>query len=342
MTSIYDTSALERKARERGLDPQWVHRLQASIFRKQQSREEALAALNPSVADFMAGQCRWQWLTLRERMDSTLDGSTKLVFVTAAGDAIESVILRIATGRTTVCVSSQSGCAAACEFCATGKMGKARNLSTEEILDQVVQAGRLAGLEGRRVRNLVFMGMGEPFHNEANVFAALDHLTAPRGFSIDAKRILVSTVGIPGAMVRFARRFPRMGLAVSLHSATQAEREQLIPVARRHDLTVLRSAIEEANRIQEREVMIEYLLLREVNDRMEDANALAEYLEGLRVHINLIPFNPIAGAPHLLRSDAATQAQFAAQLKERNFKVTTRYSLGTDIAAACGQLAKGR
>ena len=149
---------------------------------------------------------------------------------------IESVILRIATGRTTLCVSSQVGCAAACDFCATGKMGIARNLSPAEILDQVVQARQIAAAEGRTIRNLVFMGMGEPFHNEENLYATLAALAAPELFHHPPSRILISTVGLPDAMIRAARRFPEVHFALSLHSARQDVRERLIPLAARYSL----------------------------------------------------------------------------------------------------------
>jgi 23S rRNA (adenine2503-C2)-methyltransferase len=255
---------------------------------------------------------------------------------------IESVILRIATGRTTLCVSSQVGCAAACAFCATGKMGMARNLSPAEILDQLVQARQIAAAEGRTIRNLVFMGMGELFHNEENLYAVLAALTAPELFHHPASRILVSTVGIPDAMTRAARRFPAIHFALSLHSARQDVRERLIPLAARYDLAMLRRSVVDLNRIQpaNTDVMIEYLMLAGVNDSAPDADALVEWLTGLRVHVNLIPYNPIDDAPHLVGSSRKAREAFGALLKSAGIKTTIRYSLGADIAAACGQLVR--
>ena len=342
MISFYQTNELVQGLRERGDDPLAVDRMRALILRKYCSREEALRGFESSVAEFFGAHCRFHSLAFERRLDSALDGSSKLIFVTPPGDAVETVILRIASGRTTLCISSQAGCAAACVFCATGRIGRVRSLAVDEILDQVVQANQILKGEQRRLRNLVFMGMGEPFHNEQNVAAALEQLTAPKGFNIDERRILVSTVGIPDAMVRFARRFRRMGLALSLHSAEQAVREQLVPMARRFNLETLRSALDEVSRLQDREVMIEYLLLAGINDRPKDVDALAEYLNDLPVHINLIPYNAIVEAPELQGSDAATRLEFATGLKSRGYKVTTRYSLGSDIAAACGQLAISR
>src|SRR5262249_54073406 len=155
-----------------------------------------------------ADELEFHPLELASRHDSARDGASKLVFRTRQGPLIESVILRMTTGRTALCVSTQVGCAANCDFCATGKMGIARNLSAAEIVDQLVQANELLAAENRSVRNLVLMGMGEPFHNEDQVYAALDLLADPACFHLNLKRVLVSTVGIPEAMVRCARRFP--------------------------------------------------------------------------------------------------------------------------------------
>jgi 23S rRNA (adenine2503-C2)-methyltransferase len=271
-----------------------------------------------------------------------LDGATKLLFRTSAGLVLESVVLRIATGRTTLCVSSQVGCAAACDFCATGKMGIARDLSSAEILDQVVQARQLATTEGRSIRNIVFMGMGEPFHNEENLYAAIDALVAPELFHHPPSRLLVSTVGLPDAMIRCARRFPAIHLALSLHSADQATRETIVPLAARYPQVELRRALVELNRIQptHTDVMIEYLLLAGVNDSPAAARQLVDWLGNLRVHVNLIPYNPIDDAPHLAGSDRPTREAFGAILKSAGLKTTIRYSLGADIAAACGQLVR--
>jgi 23S rRNA (adenine2503-C2)-methyltransferase len=253
---------------------------------------------------------------------------------------LETVILRMTSGRTALCVSTQVGCAANCDFCATGKMGIARNLVAAEILDQLVQAQQLLAAEGRRVRNLVFMGMGEPFHNEGQLYAALEVLTDSRAFHLNPRRMMISTVGIPEAMIRCARRWPQLRLALSLHSACADVRQRLMPIAARHTLSELRKALLQVTAIQQHEVMIEYLLLADINDTAQDARALAEYLRGIDVHVNLIPYNPIAEAPQLAPSDAGRRVAFSAALKAYGFPVTTRYSLGADIAAACGQLVR--
>lgn len=320
--------------KELRLDPQFVRKLRNDLLKKFVNDNDALTA-------FPAGdriQCHV--LSLFKRIDSNIDGATKLLFRTSAGMLIESVILRIATGRTTLCVSSQVGCAAACDFCATGKMGIAQNLTSAEILDQVFQAGQLLATENRRLDNIVFMGMGEPFHNEDTLHQVVEQLLATQSFYRPASGILVSTVGVPDAMLRFAKAFPNVNLALSLHSADQDVRAGIIPLAKKHPLDELRSVVVEVNQIQQRELMIEYLMLKDVNDSPEAANQLLRWLDGLQAHINLIPFNPIDDSPHLVGSDRSTIDEFAASLKTAGQKTTVRYSLGSDIAAACGQLVR--
>ncbi len=279
-------------------------------------------------------------LELHRRGDSEIDGATKLLFRTAAGMLIESVILRIASGRTTLCISSQVGCAAACDFCATGRMGIAQNLTTPQILDQVLQAGQILTSEQRRLHNIVFMGMGEPFHNEQNLYEVLEILTDVRQFERSPGSLLVSTVGIPEAMVRCARRFSRVNLALSLHSVNPEIRKAIIPLAVKYPLQDLKRAIAEVNRLQNVPLMIEYLMLENHNDSMNQAQELAAWVTGLNVHINLIPYNPIEDAPHLTGSAREVIENFSRTLKHAGLKVTTRHSLGADIAAACGQLVR--
>lgn len=340
MHSIHDLSAVEGWRRRQRLDVEWLRRLRNRFYKKRGSAAEALAELPVGARERFGGEVSFHALELESRHDSALDGATKLVLRTAQGLLIETVILRLASGRTAACLSTQVGCAANCDFCATGKMGIARNLTAAEILDQLIQVNRLLVAEGRSVRNVVFMGMGEPFHNEGELHAALRVLTDAGCFHLNPKRLLVSTVGVPAAMVRCAERFPQVRQALSLHSARQEVRERIMPIARRHSLGELREALANVTAMGGHEVMIEYLMLAGVNDAPDDVAALVDYLRDIPVHINLIPYNPIGEAPHLAGSDEATRAGFSRALKAAGFQVTTRYSLGADIAAACGQLVR--
>jgi len=341
MNSIYDSNALEALCR----DPHRRKLFRNAFFKKALPLEECL-----EKAPELSGKLNFQCLEIIERHDSQRDGATKLVFTCLGGTAaspsagieadapparekIEAVILRIASGRTSLCISSQVGCAADCQFCATGKLGFIRNLTAAEMLDQVLFAKRLLREEGRTLRNVVVMGMGEPLRNEENLFQCLEILRDPRFFNLSDNHLLVSTVGIPDAMLRFAERFPRIRLALSLHSARQEVRERIMPVAKFQTLEKLKSVFPKVG-----EFMVEYLMLKGINDGPEDLAALITFLHGTKAHINLIQFNPHPGAQFEPVSKEAREA-FGDELKRAGFKVTLRYSLGDDIAAACGQLA---
>jgi len=339
--SIYDSAHVDRLRAELKFEPRRLRAIRTAYFKKFLGVEAALAELPADVRGEFGRRVEFHPLAVAEAHDSQLDGATKLVFRTSAGFLIESVIMRTGTGRVSLCVSSQVGCAAACGFCATGQMGIARNLSAAEILDQVVHAGERMAAEARRVRNVVFMGMGEPFHNEEAVYDVVAALLSPELFHHAPGRVLVSTVGIPEAMVRCARRFPAVNLALSLHSVRDDVRRQLIPLAAKYSLAELRGAVAKINQIQENTVMVEYLMLAGVNDSLADARELTAWLRGLDVHVNLIPYNPIASAPQLRTTERPERDAFAEVLRANGFVTTIRYSLGADIAAACGQLVQG-
>lgn len=334
MTSVFDATALEALPKALRFPAEHIRRLRNQLLKR--FLPDSLVKNDLPHLEQVQLHC----LEPAERHDSAIDGATKLLFRTEMGTFIETVVLRIASGRTTLCVSSQVGCAAACKFCATGHMGIAQNLTAAQILDQVVQAGQLLAAENRQLHNIVFMGMGEPFHNEQNLFDAIECLTDARQFARSPGSLLISTVGIPEAMVRCAQRFPSVNLALSLHCVDQEVRRSIIPLAGKYQLPELKRALKEVNDLQQRPVMLEYLMLAGVNDSPEQAHALAAWARDLNVHINLIPFNPIADAPELRGSTAHWIRGFSNQLKNAGMKVTIRYSLGADIAAACGQLVR--
>jgi 23S rRNA (adenine2503-C2)-methyltransferase len=218
-----------------------------------------------------------------------------------------------------------------------------RHLRAEEIVEQVLVAARMARAEGRRLRNVVFMGMGEPLDNESALHAAVERLLDRRGCGLPPRRVLVSTVGLPDAMVRLVDRFPGVQLALSLHSARPELRNRLVPRSRSHSWQDLRDALHyvarqpEAHRHQA-PVMIEHLMAAGINDCPEDARALVDYLAGIRAHVNLIPFNPFPGGPPWQSTPRRQRDRFARHLRAAGIFTTIRYSLGADIQAACGQL----
>ena len=337
--TIYDPAAVERVRRQRRIDPHCLKRLRYQYFRGGRSQAEAYEELLPADRAAFRQAIALDRLQLVKRIDSGTDGATRLLFRTPAGESVETVILRAPRGRTTVCVSSQVGCAVGCHFCATGYLRPVSNLTASEIVDQVAQANQLLITENRRIRNVVFMGMGEPFHNEMQVERATQMLHSENWFGFSARRTMVSTVGIPSAMLRWVQRFPRSPLAISLHSVDQRLRESLIPIAQRYPLPLLHRTMERIAASGSPSMLIEYLLLRDTNDHLDQADDLADFLAGLPVHINLIPYNTIAVAPHLSATPRWQREAFGARLRAHGFTVTIRYSQGRDIAAACGQLA---
>ncbi len=339
MVSIYDIEGIERLRSRHAVQPHRIKLFRNALFKNVLERDDALATLPENAQAAFRSEVAFQSLELAERRDSEIDGATKLLFRTADGALVESVILRPKTGRTSLCISSQVGCACACGFCATGRMGFLRDLSTAEILDQIVQAARMVKPEGRSIRNIVFMGMGEPLLNTGNLFQSLELLRAAPLFNYAGSRLMVSSVGIPHAMEELARRFPEIRQAISLHSARQEVREQLMPLARKYPLKQLRKSL--AALSANGKVMVEYLMLDGVNDRDGDLQALETYLRGIPVHINLIPFNAFEGCT-LRGTPRPGREAFATRLKQAGFDTTLRHSFGTDIAAACGQLAQGR
>ena len=336
MLSIYDLDAVDAWARRHRIPPPSVRQLRADFLKHARPVEECLARLASVSRPAVSEALTFHTLTLAERHDSTRDGASKLVFRTADGLRLETVVLRIASGRTSVCISSQVGCAAGCVFCATGRLGLARNLTAAEILDQVVLAQRLVQPEHRRIRNVVFMGMGEPLHNEKAVYQALDVLRDPRGLHLSERHLLVSTVGMARAMAQFVEHYPRIRLALSLHSARQEVRKELMPAGKSQRLDKLRELLPVL--CCHGNFMVEYVLLKGVNDGPEDLAALLDWLGGPPVHVNLIQFNAHPGSPFQAVRPTEREA-FGAALRRAVYKVTLRYSLGDDIAAACGQLA---
>lgn len=349
MVHLHEPEALAAHSRDFGLDPAVGARVARAVLRHGRSLDAALARAPVDLpAGWVAGLAA-PLLRLHECADSELDGASRLVFETGAGARIETVVLRIASGRNSLCLSIQSRCPAACRFCASGTLGRPESLSLDELLEEVVRGRQLLASEGRLLRNLVFMGMGEPLLEPELLHAALARLTDPGGFAFAERNVVVSTVGLPTEMGALAREFPGVRQALSLHSARQGVREALIPMARRHDLDELRAAVAEVARLTGGRVFVEVLLLEGVTDRPEDLAALEEWLAGLSVLLNLIPFNrPAAGAPQAsldpgLRPTPRERCiEIAAELRARGLPVTLRRSLGSDIAAACGQLAARR
>ncbi len=281
----------------------------------------------------------WSPLTLIDVFESKEPASAKFLFETKDKLRIESVVMRHKDGRNTVCISSQAGCSMGCTFCATGAQGLGRNLTAEEIVDQVIQAARWLVASKGRVTNIVFMGMGEPFNNPDNVFSALRTLMDPDAFGLGARHISISTCGIIPGIQRLAKEAPQVNLAISLHAPEQGLRARIMPIAKAYQLDTLMHAIRDYLQRTNRKVMFEYVMLKGINDKVENAEELADLLTDFRhlAHVNLIKYH--ATNSKYEPSNQETRRKFANILKRRGIAVTERISFGEEIQAACGQLA---
>ena len=272
-------------------------------------------------------------------VQTSKDGTRKLRLETRDGKSIESVLIPDGD-KTTQCISSQVGCALDCQFCATGKLGLTRHLDPGEIVDQVYRArALLAEVEpGRRITNLVYMGMGEPLHNYDNVVASLRILTDDKGIGLSQRRITVSTVGLVPKIARLGEEDVRPNLAVSLNASSNEIRDRIMPVNKKYPIETLLETIRAYPLEQRRRVTFEYVLLAGVTDSLDDAARLARLLRGIRCKVNIIPWNPHPGS-EFRRPDDAAIARFQNECKRLGLPTYLRTPRGDDIDAACGQLA---
>jgi 23S rRNA (adenine2503-C2)-methyltransferase len=269
-------------------------------------------------------------------------GATRKALLRIGGEHVIEAVLMGYPDRVTVCVSSQSGCAMGCTFCATGQMGLRNNLTAGEIAAQVVwarrEAGRLPPTTPQRLGNVVFMGMGEPLANERHVFAAIERLTDPAACGMGARHITVSTVGLVPGIRRLTVAHPQVGLAVSFHAATDELRSTLVPPNDRYPLAVLEGAMAAWRDATHRRPSIEWAMIDHVNDTEDQADALAPIARRLGAHVNLIPLNPTPGYP-VVGSSPGRIRRFFDVLRRSKVNVTVRDTRGRTIDAACGQLA---
>jgi len=262
------------------------------------------------------------------------------------GALIESVLMHYpARGgsheRHTLCISSQAGCAVGCPFCATGELGFGRDLGVAEIVDQVRFSARRLATDGRRLTNIVFMGMGEPLLNLDRVLAAIEALNDPHRFGLGARHITVSTSGVVPGIRRLTALGPQFTLAVSLHAARDALRDVLVPLNRRWPVAEVVEAARDHGRSTGRRITYETTMIGGINDTPIDAEAMADLLRGDHAHVNLIPMNPVAHTPWTA-SPLPVIEQFAATLRDAGISTTIRRNRGQEMGAACGQLAAER
>lgn len=310
------------------------------VWRKRVSSFDAMTNLSPALRQLLAENFRFYSPEIVE-VHGSADTTRKFLTRMEDGSLVESVIIPAATAengeksdRITLCVSSQVGCAFGCKFCASGLLGLKRHLTTGEIIGQILSAESIAG---KRVNNLVFMGMGEPLANIDNVLPALDIITSHIGLEIGARHITISTSGFVPGLKKLAAYPKQIRLAVSLHGATDDVRDQIMPVNKKWPLSQLIPALEDWGKDRNQMPTLEYILIENVNDSPKDASHLIGIAKRLHAKINLIPYNTVEGLPWKRPSERHCYA-FRDTIRKTGIPVTMRYEKGHDINAACGQL----
>ncbi|HSH05953.1 MAG TPA: 23S rRNA (adenine(2503)-C(2))-methyltransferase RlmN [Anaerolineae bacterium] len=338
MINLYDLEyhELEQLVKEQG-QPQfraqqiweWLYQQYALDFDEMSNLPKSLRAKLATIATLKPME-----VVLNEKSS---DGQTKkLLFKLNDGRLIETVRMKYEK-RVTLCISTQAGCAMGCVFCATGQMGFMRHLTVGEIVAQVLYFAHELAQTDERVTNIVMMGMGEPLHNYDDTLKAVDRLTDEDGFNLGARKITISTVGLVPAIRRYADEQRQTPLALSLHAATDAERDKLIPINKKWPLAELMDACHYYIQKTNRRLTIEWALIAGENDTVEQAVALGRLLKGMLCHVNLIPLNPTkgyGGAP----SNREQVAAFQDTLTQYGVTSTVRVRRGIDIQAGCGQL----
>lgn len=323
-----------------GHTPFRVQQIMDWVWRKRVSSFDAMTNLSPALRTLLTEHFRFYTPEIVE-VNGLKTSTRKFLTRMEDGSLVESVIIPAAraesgekSDRLTLCVSSQVGCAFGCKFCASGLLGLKRNLTIGEIIGQILSAEAIAG---KKINNLVFMGMGEPLANMDNLIDALEIITSHRGLTIGARHITVSTSGFVPGLKKLAAYPKQIRLAVSLHGATDAVRDQIMPINKKWPLDQLIPALEEWSSGSNQMPTMEYILIQGINDSLSDASHLVSIAKRLHAKINLIPYNTVEGLPWQRPSESRCFA-FRDAVHKARIPVTMRYEKGHDIDAACGQL----
>jgi 23S rRNA (adenine2503-C2)-methyltransferase len=338
-TPFYDLEYQELKAliSEWGESAFRADQIWGDVYIHLKTDFDHFTTLPSALRQKLAEEFTLQNLLLVDQLSSSDVQTTKMLFQLSDGSQIESVLMKYSKRRT-LCISTQAGCAMGCTFCATGQMGFTRHLSAGEIIAQVLYFARLLNEQNEKVTNIVYMGMGEPFHNYDATLASIDTLNHPKGLNLGARRFTISTVGLVPAIRRFTEENRQVNLAISLHASTDELRASMLPVNNRYPIADLIQACRDYVNTTHRRITFEWALIQNVNDTEEQAQKLVGLLQGMLCHVNVIPLNPtnkFSGK----RSEIDRVKNFQQILESNGIPCTIRIRRGIDIQAGCGQLA---
>lgn len=341
MFSIHDESSILELLEKNGHKKFRYAQIENAIYKNLITDYEAIETLPKEIRTLLAENCFYTSLSIYSEKTSDDGQTTKLLFKTSDDKMIEAVIMRHLSGRNTLCVSCQAGCPMACSFCATGKLWLIRNLEFYEIIDQVMMANLLLAKEDKKIRNIVYMGMGEPMLNYENVKKSIEIASHQKKLDLSSRRITISTCGIVPGILRLAEDFPQVSLAVSLHAPNDEARKRIMPVENTYPIDKLMEWLDTYVEKTNKRVFYEYIMIAWVTDRPEYAHELAKLLEWRLAHVNFIPYNPgewIMGTGFQPTSKIMIK-KFQDTLDKASIPSTVRHTMGDDIDAACGQLA---
>ena len=341
MFSIHDEKNIIALLEKNGHKKFRYAQIENAIYKNLISDFDKIETLPKEIRDLLKENCFYNSLTIHSEVTSDDGQTTKFLFRTTDDKMIEAVIMRHLSGRNTLCVSSQAGCPMACSFCATGKLGLIRNLEFYEIIDQIMIANLTLAKEDKKIRNVVYMGMGEPMLNYENVAESIHIASGQKKLDLSNRRITISTCGIVPWILKLAEDFPQVSLAISLHAPNDEARKKIMPVENTYPIDALMRALDAYVEKTNKRIFYEYIMIAGVTDRPEYAHELASLLKGKLAHVNFIPYNPGEGimGNGFQPTSKIMIKKFQSTLEDAGIPSTVRHTMGDDIDAACGQLA---
>lgn len=341
MFSIHDEKQIINLLESNGHKKFRYAQIENAIYKNLITDFDAIETLPKEIRELLKENCFHNSLMIHSEITSDNGQTTKFLLKTQDGKMIEAVIMRHLSGRNTLCVSCQAGCPMACSFCATGKLGLLRNLEFYEIIDQIMIANITLAKEDKKIRNIVYMGMGEPLLNYANVAESIRIASHQKKLDLSNRRITISSCGIVPGIEKLGNDFPQVSLAISLHAPNDEARKRIMPVENTYPIDQLMAALDQYVEKTNKRIFYEYIMIAGVTDRPEYAHELANLLRGKLAHVNFIPYNPgeWTSSDGFQPTSKIMIQKFQDTLEKAGIPSTVRHTMGDDIDAACGQLA---